>query len=115
VLEALPPPNFDLALVPEAKIRGYLLSTTHPIGRFKAAAFGRLGFSDDNWETFRSALLEHARNGEMSAWQLNPFGQKFSITGPLRGSKNESMLLCSVWFIENNGVAPRLVTAYPQT
>jgi hypothetical protein len=32
-------PNGDRAMVHEAKVRDYLLSTDHPIGRFKARVF----------------------------------------------------------------------------
>jgi hypothetical protein len=32
-------PNGDRALIEPEKVRDYLLSTTHPVGRFKAAYF----------------------------------------------------------------------------
>jgi hypothetical protein len=39
-------PNADRAVVDPAKLRDYLLSTTHTVGRFKAAFFcGQLGYS----------------------------------------------------------------------
>jgi hypothetical protein len=41
-------PNADRAIVPEAKVRDYLLSNAHPVGRFKAVFFIALGYSAEN-------------------------------------------------------------------
>jgi len=38
-------PNGDRAVVDDAKVRDYLLSPTHPVGRFKSVFFMALGFS----------------------------------------------------------------------
>jgi hypothetical protein len=40
-------PNADRAVIEDAKVRDYLLSATHPIGRFKSVFFVALGFSAD--------------------------------------------------------------------
>jgi hypothetical protein len=37
-------PNAERAIVEAAKVRDYLLSSTHPVGRFKAPFFARLGY-----------------------------------------------------------------------
>jgi hypothetical protein len=42
-------PNADRAVIEAAKLHDYLLSRTHPVGRFKAAFFHALGYSADNW------------------------------------------------------------------
>jgi len=42
-------PNADRALVEERKLRDYLLSPSHPVGRFKAALFAQLGYSQEDW------------------------------------------------------------------
>jgi hypothetical protein len=41
-------PNADRAIVDDAKVREYLLSPSHPIGRFKSVFFAGLGFSTQN-------------------------------------------------------------------
>jgi hypothetical protein len=38
-------PNADNAIIPMEKLRDYLLSSRHPIGRFKAAFFAGLGYT----------------------------------------------------------------------
>ena len=53
-------PNADRATIDPAKLRDYLLSATHPIGRFKARFFNALGFAADRWEELAEALrLQH--------------------------------------------------------
>jgi len=37
-------PNHDRAVIDERKVRDYLLSPVHPIGRHKARFFYRLGY-----------------------------------------------------------------------
>lgn len=57
-------PNRERAQVPTEKVRGYLLSPSHPVGRFKARFFESLGYTLDNWEALSEALREVARVGE---------------------------------------------------
>ncbi len=46
-------PSADKAIVPIAKLRDYLLSPNHPVGRFKAQWFRTLGYTQD-----AAAILE---------------------------------------------------------
>jgi len=49
-------PGVDQAVVDVAKIRDYLLSRAHPVGRFKAAFFTLLGYSAAEWEVLAGDL-----------------------------------------------------------
>ena len=42
-------PNAATAVIEPSKIRDYLLSSSHPIGRFKAVVFTALGYSQEDW------------------------------------------------------------------
>ena len=57
-------PNADHASIDPAKIRDYLLSGAHPVGRFKAAYFTALGYTQGQWERLRDDLLDLARNAD---------------------------------------------------
>jgi hypothetical protein len=39
----------ERAVIESAKIRDYLLSTAHPVGRFKSLFFASLGYTSANW------------------------------------------------------------------
>lgn len=43
-------PNPHRAVVDAAKVRDYLLSPEHPIGRFKAAPFAAAGYDRAGWQ-----------------------------------------------------------------
>jgi len=44
------PPNAHLAEIDPQKLHGYLLSKTHPVGRFKARFFAALGDAAERWQ-----------------------------------------------------------------
>jgi len=54
-------PNAEHAEISPDKIRGYLLSAEHPIGRFKARFFRALGYTPENWKRLASDLLSAAQ------------------------------------------------------
>ena len=106
-------PNAEQAVVPETKIAGYLLSTSHPQGRHKEAFFGRYGFSASSWQTLAAALLQHAAMHDVTDVAGSPFGTRYIIEGSLDSPDGRRPAVRSVWFMENGETAPRFVTAYP--
>ena len=106
-------PRGGSAIVSQAKICDYLLSPTHPIGRFKAAFFSALGYTIENWQRLQEDLLELARSGEAFAGQENPYGQKYEVRGTLVGPSGRRADLVTVWIVLTDATYPQLVTAYP--
>jgi len=78
-------PNADDAVIEPAKLRGYLLSAVHPLGRFKARFFGALGFSADRWQELESALRTQHLTQEAESAPVMRSGQKFTIQAILTG------------------------------
>ena len=106
-------PNADDAVIDPAKLRDYLLSTEHPLGRFKARFFGALGFSADRWEELESALRTQHLTQETVPPVVVSGGRKFTIRAILIGPNGQSAAVVSVWFIRTSEAMPRFVTAYP--
>jgi hypothetical protein len=106
-------PNADRATVSDEKVRDYLLSSSHPVGRFKAVFFAALGFSAERWEMLRDALLDVATTGNTTAGQTSAFGRKFEIRASLRGPSGRSADVVTVWMISNGQDFPHFVTAHP--
>jgi Domain of unknown function (DUF4926) len=46
--------NSSKAVIAPEKLRDYLLSPTHPIGRYKALFFRTLGYDQTNWRQLES-------------------------------------------------------------
>ena len=68
-------PRADSALCDEAKIRDYLLSREHPIGRAKARFFESLGYTRREWEVLQANLIALASAGDAVPGEPSPFGQ----------------------------------------
>ena len=77
-------PNADRAVIERAKLHDYLLSRSHPVGRFKAAFFQALGYSSEDWRQLDADLRSQHR--EATADEPIPYGQKYVIRATLVGS-----------------------------
>ena len=73
-------PKAERAIIEGEKLRGYILSSTHPVGRFKAAFFNRFGYSTENREGSEQGMSHspwlgiHAGASETSAAMLGSLG-----------------------------------------
>lgn len=101
-------------MVDELKTRDYLLSSSHPVGRFKAGFFRSLGYTPDAWSLLRDDLLELARSGDADECRPSPFGTKYEVRGSLEGPNGGAAKVVTVWIVLARPSVPRLVTAYPE-
>lgn len=101
------------AIIPAGKIRDYLLSVDHPVGRAKARFFRRLGFTAARWQTLAEALRKQHLIYEPMSARTDEYGQTFVIRAILRGPTGSAALVVSVWFVRRGEDVPRFVTAYP--
>ena len=106
-------PNTDHAIIDPVKLYGYLLSTSHPIGRFKASFFARLGYTAANWEALDAALREQHLTQSANLVGATVHGRKYEIRAILKGPTRQSAVVLSVWIIRAGERAPRFITAYP--
>ena len=106
-------PNADQAVISRETLTEYLLSTSHPTGRFKAAFFRSLGFESSSWEKLEAALRKLLAEEATSAGQKN-FGEKLEIRGEIAGPNGRVASVVTVWIILVRDPIPRFVTAYPE-
>ncbi len=106
-------PDRASAIVDENKITGYLLSATHPQGRYKAAFFRSFGFAPERWAELRDALRRHAAGQPVSGVHDTPFGTRYTVDGPLVCPDGRAPMVRTIWFIATGERIARLVTAYP--
>jgi hypothetical protein len=107
-------PNGGKAIVDERKIRQYLVSLSHPVGRFKAKFFASLGFGPDNWRELAAAILQVATTDDAQLVEDNEHGRKYLVSGTLTGPQARSAEVVSVWIVRVGDDVPRLVTVYPR-
>ena len=106
-------PNAEKAVIDPIKLHGYLLSTSHPIGRFKAVFFARLGYGAANWQALDEALRKQHLGTDAKEVENDERGQKYEIRAILKGPAGQSAAVVSIWMIRAGESIPRFITAYP--
>ena len=107
------PGGGERAIIDPEKLRDYVLSRVHPVGRFKAAFFASLGYETNNWQDLDRALRAAADQAEAEPEERTAYGQKYRIRSILEGPAGRSAEIVSVWIILHDETAPRLVTVMP--
>lgn len=107
-------PCSDDAVIEPRKIRDYILSLEHPIGRFKALFFASLGITADGWEAFASQLRRIAVVGEAEVADRTSYGRKYTVRGSIVGPTGKRADVVTVWIVRVGERIPRLVTVYPE-
>ena len=106
-------PQAQSAVIAPAKIREYLLSTSHPIGRVKEPFFASLGYTVADWQRLEQDLLAIAASGEAEPGRASPYGQKYEVRGTLNGPAGKSARVLTVWIVGFGSDVPQFVTAFP--
>ena len=106
-------PAAQRAVIVPSKFRDYLLSISHPVGRFKAPFFISLGYTSTNWQRLEEDLLALAVSCDAELGKSSPYSQKYEIRGTLSGPSGRSAGVLTVWIILFGGDVPQFVTAFP--
>ena len=106
-------PNAEDAIVDDVKVRDYLLSPEHPVGRFKARVFRAAGYERELWVRLQDDLRELARTIDVLRAGEDEFGQRFVGSGRLSTPSGRPLPVVTAWLIPSGDTAPRLITAYP--
>jgi hypothetical protein len=107
-------PNGHGATIDAEKVRDYLLSFEHPVGRFKARLFHAFGYGRDDWPRLQRDLSTAVRSGVARPGQASPYGRKWEVHGTLHGPSGASVGIVTVWIVRNGEEHPRFVTAFPE-
>lgn len=107
-------PNADRAIIDPRKVRDYLLSLEHPVGRFKAFFFTRLGFASGRWQDLRDQLQSIALQGEAEVSERTDYGQKYIVRGTILGTAGREAKVLTAWIVLHGEEVSRFVTAYPE-
>ena len=106
-------PDAERAIVAPEKVRGYLLSPDHRVGRSKARFFGALGFTQDAWPRLRAALLALGREGTAELGEATIFGQKYTVRRIIRRPAGRAAVVVTAWIVLRGEDVPQPGTAYP--
>ena len=101
-------------IVPDAKVRDYLLNPNHPYGASKARFFISLGFERSRHDLLADALAEHFDVHQIArSTPRPPWGSLLTVTGSLTTPSGKTPDVTSGWIRRSEASVPVLVTAYP--
>lgn len=106
-------PQAEAVRIDAQKVRDYLLSQTHPVGRFKARVFAAIGFDENTADAFLAEVRRIAAAGDVVAVEDFEYGRKYTVPGELTGSAGRLQVL-TVWIQEPGRADVRLVTVRPR-
>ena len=106
-------PNRARAYIPSPKLRDYLLSETHSVGKWKARFFRALGFDETNVDVLAQGLIGIAHSEDVKDVVSSVYGTKYTVEGPLQTPAGSVAQVRTVWVVEVGQDRPRFVTAYP--
>ena len=106
-------PNAEQARVELGKVRDYLLNVAHPDGAAKARFFMSFGFRTGDLDLLIEALRRHGMAYPVAEAVDSPFGRRYSVDGALESPDGRHPAVRTVWIVEDEGAAPRLITAHP--
>lgn len=104
-------PNSKNIIISEKKLADYILSETHPIGKFKARVFRDAGFNEIH--ALMDELARIANSQEIKSKVSSSYGTKYIIDGQIQSQKGETIKIRTIWIIEIGQTRPRFITAYP--
>jgi len=106
-------PNGENAYIPSLKLKAYLLSETHSVGRSKAKFLRSIGFNEFNVDLLKQGLLAIAHSEDVKDTISSLHGVKYIIEGSLQTPVGGYIKMRTVWIINKGQERPRFVTAYP--
>jgi hypothetical protein len=106
-------PNPEGAVVDAEKVRDYLLSSNHPVGRLKAAFFVGLGYRAEDWGRLHDDLVEIARGDAATPGRFTRYGNKYELRAKLKSPSGRSAMVLTVWIVRHGEDFPRFITAFP--
>ena len=106
-------PNAENAYIDRSKIVDYLMSISHPDGRSKARFFMQFGFRVERWQELADAIRRVGVSNPVVTAVQSEYGARYTIDGLVQCPDGWAPKIRTVWIVESENAAPRLITAHP--
>lgn len=106
-------PNRENAHIPPQKLKDYILSKTHSVGRWKARFFRAFGFDETSVAALEQSLIAIAHSKDVKDVIPSEHGTKYVIESSLQTPSGNPVQVRTVWVIDEGQDRPRFVTVYP--
>ena len=104
-------PNSITAAIPQQKLQGYLLNSNHPRGKDKARVFNSvLGYHYENWDKLSDKFFDGLQTSVIASVEKTRYGIKYKVPMRIVGERGKSMVVNTVWQLDDGSSVTRLVT-----
>ncbi len=105
-------PNAISASTAQEKIKGYLLNSNHSVGKDKARVINSvLGYHQENWNILSDKVFDAVQTAEIDKIADTEYGIRYTVPVRITGEKGKSMVLNTVWQVDNGSNIPRFITS----
>ena len=105
-------PGGEDAIVDPEKLTDYCLNPEHPRGKHKARVFATaLGFTAENADDLRAALLTVAATAEAQPAASDRFGDRYVLEFEIKGPRGAGVVR-STWIVRSGESSPRLTSCF---
>lgn len=94
-------PHGDRVRIDDRKVREYLLSDTHPVGRHKRRFFEAVGFPRERPEELVQAIRFVAAHGTVSRRLVSQHGTRYIVDAAVASPTKTIVVLRTVWVGED--------------
>lgn len=112
IIHVVKVPYYQSAIISDIKLTEYLLSLTHPVGKFKAKLFRGWGFNENNIDIFRKCLLSIVHTNKVVKIKTSQHSTNYEVHGKIQIPKGGVRIITTVWAIDIGKRTPYLVSAY---
>lgn len=99
------------AATTQNKIQGYLLNSNHPQGKSKAEVINKvLGYHYENWDILSDKIYDAVQTSEVTKIVKTEYGTKYEIPVKITGETGRSLILHTIWQVDEKSRIPRLIT-----
>lgn len=106
-------PNSEYAVIASDKITTYLLNTAHKRGGTKARLLTQFGYSTENWQQLETDIRLYHLSAEVDKVKQSAYGTRYEIRAPIRTPKGRTLMIRTIWQIDQGTDFPRLITLFP--
>lgn len=105
-------PGGDAAIVDREKLTAYCLNPEHPRGEHQARVFATaLGFTAENADKLRAALLTAAATADVQQAASDQFGTRYLLEFEIIGPRSAGVVK-STWIVRRGERTPRLTNCF---
>ncbi|MBI3245190.1 MAG: hypothetical protein HYZ50_01645 [Deltaproteobacteria bacterium] len=106
-------PNPERAVIASDKLVQYLLNTEHKRGGHKAQVLLNFGYRVTSWQQLQTDIRRFHLLAEVEVVRQTPYGTRYEIRAPLQTPSGRTLMVRTIWQIDEGTDFPRLITLFP--